>query len=140
MILHEVSRLYPPAVETYRMIYQETRLGKWKLPGGVMIRLPITMVQHDQDLWGDDVNEFKPERFSSGVAEATKGQVSYFPFSWGPRTCIGKNFGMLQAKFSLSIILQRFWFELSPSYSYAPYPSVTLQPQYGAHIVLHKRM
>ena len=51
----------------------------------------------------------------------TKGQVSYFPFGWGSRICIGQNFALLEAKIMLSLLLQNFSFQLSPAYFITPY-------------------
>ncbi|KAK9059918.1 hypothetical protein SSX86_020622 [Deinandra increscens subsp. villosa] len=137
-IFNEVLRLYSPAALLRRLIYDETRLGNLTIPAGTLIQINTLILHHDKDTWGEDANEFKPEIFSAGVSKVAKGQVVYLPFGGGPRICIGQNFALLEAKMAFAMILQRFSFELSPSYSHAPYAIPTLQPQFGAHLSLHK--
>ncbi|KAM2786700.1 hypothetical protein PS2_007565 [Malus domestica] len=138
MILHEVLRLYPALTVMTRTTNKKTQLSKYSLPAGVEVALSTLLVHHDKQLWGDDAHEFKPERFSEGISKATKNKFMYFPFGGGPRNCIGQNFAMVEAKLALSLILQHFTFELSPSYAHAPSSNLIIQPQFGAHIILHK--
>ncbi|CAO2176653.1 unnamed protein product, partial [Urochloa humidicola] len=138
MILYEVLRLYPPVTFLTRRTYKEMDLGGIKYPAGVNLLLPLLFIHHDPTIWGKDASEFNPERFAEGISNATKYQTAFFPFGWGPRICIGQNFALLEAKIALCTILQRFSFELSPSYSHAPYSALTLHPEHGAQIKLKK--
>ncbi|KAI3859920.1 hypothetical protein MKX03_006983 [Papaver bracteatum] len=84
MILYEVQRLYPPVIQQHRYTYKKVQIRDLTLPAG-----------------------FRPERFCEGISKAGKnGKVAFFPFGWGPRICIGKNFAIVEAKMALAMILQ----------------------------------
>ncbi|XP_057869931.1 cytochrome P450 734A1-like [Cryptomeria japonica] len=139
MILNEVIRLYPPAVAYMREIHKDTTLGGIAIPKGTQILIPTLSLNHDTSLWGDDADEFNPERFSQGIANATKDDSTVFiPFGYGLRTCVGKNYAMLESKVVLAMILQRFSFVLSPGYIHAPTTLLTIFPQHGAPIIFQK--
>ncbi|XP_021848423.2 cytochrome P450 CYP72A219-like [Spinacia oleracea] len=138
MILYEVLRLYPPVLRVSRWVHKDATLGPLSIPSGAMISVFLNMVQCDHNIWGDDATEFNPERFAEGVAKATKGTSSFIPFGWGPRICIGEKLSMTEVKMAVSMILQRFSLELSPSYIHAPKNVVFLRPEHGAQIILNK--
>lgn len=136
MILNEVLRLYPPAPLMARGPTETVKVGELTVPLGVDVMMLIGAMHHDPKVWGEDASEFKPERFSE---EGVKGQCSSFiPFSSGPRVCIGQNLGMIEAKISIAMILQRFSFQLSPNYLHAPFWIITLQPQHGVPLLFRR--
>lgn len=134
MILNEVLRMYPSVPLLARAPTETVKLGDMTVPVGVDLMLLIGAMHHDPKIWGDDVSEFKPERFESGM----RGQSGFMPFSSGPRVCIGQNLGMIEAKIAVAMMLQRFSFELSPSYLHTPFLIITLQPQHGVPLLLRK--
>lgn len=139
MIINESLRLYPPAVYTERKTKKGAKLGNIRLPDNINVLVPILAVHHDPTIWGEDAKEFNPERFSEGVATATKNNnpSAFMPFSLGPRTCVGLNFAINEAKITLSMILQRYAFTLSKLYVHSPVQIVTLRPQHGIQVLLH---
>jgi cytochrome P450 len=136
MILYEVLRLYPPASAFTRQTYKEIEIGGIKYPAGVIFEMPVLYIHHDEDIWGDDVHQFRPDRFAEGISKASKDPGAFLPFGWGPRTCIGQNFALLEAKMALCMILQRFEFDLTPEYTHAPHTVMMLRPMHGAQIKL----
>ena len=138
MVLNEVLRLYPPVTSLYRHTRRKTNIGGMSILAGVDFVLPTLFSQCDPKCWGEDVEEFNPERFSKGIAKATKDEIAFFPFGWGPKICLGQNFAMIEANMALAMILQHFSFQFSPSYTHAPCTLITLQPQHGAPIILHQ--
>lgn len=139
MILYEALRLYPPVAMLRREAPIDMRLGDdLVIPQGAVAFLPILAFHHDPKYWGPNAHEFNPQRFVDGAAKASKNPHAFMPFSMGPRTCIGQNFALLEAKLLLTIILQRFTFRISPTYVHAPTTVLSLQPQYGMQIIFHK--
>ncbi|KAL8156862.1 cytochrome P450 72A397-like [Apium graveolens] len=137
MILYEVMRLYPPTSMIHRAISKDTKLGDMVLPAWVQMTIPITLMNHDPDIWGEDVKQFKPERFGEGVFNS-KMQAVFMAFAGGPRKCIGQSLAMVLDTFVIATLLQRFSFEVSPSYLHAPKHAFLLTPQFGMKLVLRK--
>ncbi|XP_074319193.1 cytochrome P450 72A397-like isoform X1 [Silene latifolia] len=138
MIIHEVLRLHSPAYMLMRKVHKDTKLGELLIPGGTEVLMPLCITHQDPSLWGEDAKEFNPERFAEGVSKATKGQAIYFPFSTGPRVCVGQNFSLLEAKLVLATLLQRFSFEVGSNYVHAPWAMLTMKPQHGVNLLLRK--
>ncbi|KAM3266504.1 hypothetical protein P3L10_003498 [Capsicum annuum] len=100
MILYESLRLYSPITTLTRQANEDIALGEVSIPAGILISLAVIILHHDEEIWGEDASKFNPERFK-GLSSTTKGQITYFPFAWGPRICIGQNFAMLEAKMAV---------------------------------------
>ncbi|KAL6190185.1 hypothetical protein ACLB2K_036583 [Fragaria x ananassa] len=138
MIINETLRLYPPAILLARKVSREVRLGKILVPANVELLVPTLALHHEPQFWGEEVELFKPERFSEGIAKATNDNMAAFmPFGLGPRICVGFNFAAFEAKIAMSMILQRYSFTLSPGYVHSPFQYVTVRPQNGVQVILH---
>ncbi|KAF0906916.1 hypothetical protein E2562_013300 [Oryza meyeriana var. granulata] len=136
MFLLETLRLYGPVMLIKRRAGADLELGGIKVPEGTIMTIPITMLHRDKEVWGEDADELRPERFENGVLKATKHPNAFLSFSSGPRSCIGQNFAMIEAKAVIAMILQRFSFTLSPKYVHAPVDVITLRPKYGLPMIL----
>ncbi|KAL5198441.1 hypothetical protein ABZP36_001953 [Zizania latifolia] len=138
MFLLETLRLYSPGALIQRRAGSDLELGSGgiRVPEGTILTIPIATIHRDKDVWGDDADEFRPERFENGVSRAANHPNALLSFSSGPRTCIGQNFAMIEAKVIIAMILQRFSFTLSPNYVHAPTELITLRPKYGLPVIL----
>ncbi|KAA8529302.1 hypothetical protein F0562_033899 [Nyssa sinensis] len=138
MIIEESLRLYPPVPTIKRKVEREVQLGKLILPPKMELYISPLALHHDPQIWGEDVHLFKPERFAGGVAKATNNiAAAFLPFGFGPRTCVGLNFAVIEAKIALSMILQRYSFTLSPTYVHSPIQVLLVRPQHGVQVILY---
>ncbi len=95
--LSESQRLTPSAVGTMRHLVKETKLGDRVYPPNVNILAAAHLTHRREDIWGEDVLEYRPERWLEGRKMKS---YEYFPFGGGRRMCIG----FKQAKQQLRII------------------------------------
>lgn len=135
MVLKETLRLYPPATFINRTATRDIKLGKLDIPAGTRLDFPIIHIHRDHEVWGMDAEEFNPSRFSDG---SSFHLGAYFPFGIGPTICVGQNLAMVEANVALAMTLQRFAFTVSASYAHAPMLVFTLQPQFGAQVLVRK--
>ncbi|KAL0539814.1 hypothetical protein IC582_024035 [Cucumis melo] len=138
MVIHETLRLYPPAAFVARETFAETQLGNVVVPKGVCLWTLIPMLHREVEIWGEDANKFKPERFANGVAKACKFPQAYVPFGAGPRLCLGKNFALVELKIIISLIVSKFRFSLSPEYHHCPSYRMVVEPANGVKIVFQR--
>ncbi|KAL9658766.1 hypothetical protein ABK040_005921 [Willaertia magna] len=73
----------------------------------------IDGLHHDPDIWGEDANEFRPERFNEKERKE-RPPCSFLPFGLGQRKCLGNNFSLLEQKVFLIYLLSRFRLEHLP--------------------------
>nr|CAB3495818.1 unnamed protein product [Digitaria exilis] len=138
MVLLETLRLYGPALFMQRKTVTDMTVGSMKLPKGIAIVIPIPIMHREKVVWGDDAGEFNPLRFENGMTRAGKVPHAMLAFSMGPRSCIGQNFAMLEAKSTLALMLQKFSFTLSHDYVHAPADVFSLKPKFGLPIILRQ--
>ncbi|CAL1360127.1 unnamed protein product [Linum trigynum] len=138
MIISETLRLYTPVFSGFaRETHTETTIGKLVVPPGVQIHFPFMTMHHDPEIWGEDVDAFKPDRFLEGIANATNNNpAAFMPFGAGPHACVGFNFATYEAKVALAMILQRYSFRVSPGYVHAPSNVSMVRPENGVHVIL----
>lgn len=126
MILNEALRLYPTAPGFALYAKEDTVVGgKYKIQKGEVVFVHIPKLHRDKKAWGEDAEEFRPERF------ADLNQVpnhAYKPFGNGQRACIGMQFALHEASLVLGMILQKFQLIDHMNYQLKIKQTLTLKP------------
>ncbi|KAJ5819598.1 hypothetical protein N7474_005189 [Penicillium riverlandense] len=112
-VLNETLRLQPPVPANFRIATKDTSLP---VGGGPDHRSPIyikkgTMVMYNvyamhrrTDFWGADAHLFRPERWE----ENAKHGWEYLPFNGGPRICLGQQYALTEASYTVVRLMQHF--------------------------------
>ncbi|KIO26748.1 hypothetical protein M407DRAFT_74044 [Tulasnella calospora MUT 4182] len=101
-----------PYIDKKGVERMEIRIG-----AGEEIILPISLINRDKELWGEDADEFKPERWLEGNAHSRSSEIpgvfsSVLTFLGGPRACIGYRFALLELKVLIFALLRDISVEL----------------------------
>lgn len=137
MVIKEAMRLYPVVWNVNAETSRECKIGNYQVPADCSIFVS-QWIMHRSEKYFEDAQSFKPERWESDLEKQLPAGV-YIPFGGGPRTCIGKNFALMEAVLLLTTIAQKFEINLVPNQTIIPAPTVTLQPKNGIKVSLKKR-
>ncbi|KAJ5090037.1 Cytochrome monooxygenase FUM15 [Penicillium argentinense] len=114
-VCNEVLRFHPSVPSTVRIAVKDTTLLGKPIPKGTFFVIAPEVVNHMEELWGPDANEFNPDRFM-GPGKANTGgansNYSFLTFLHGPRSCIGQGFAKAELACLLAATVGRFTFEL----------------------------
>ncbi|KAJ7120172.1 cytochrome P450 [Mycena epipterygia] len=152
-VVRETMRMYSPVTFTFRMALQDDVLPLSKpyvdrkgnshdtipIRKGTIVRIPIAAVHRDKAIWGEDADEFRPERWED-VPEAAKNIPSIWSnlltFLAGPRNCIGYKFAIMEMKAILFVLFRAFEIEAAvpeedivASAAFIQRPRVRSEPQ-----------
>lgn len=104
--LEETLRLYPPVWIFSRRAIADDNLDDYDLPAGTDIYLSPYILHRSESFWPQPLT-VDPARFDTAPGSA-KGELAYFPFSLGPRRCLGEYFSFLEMKIHLGLLAQKF--------------------------------
>ena len=110
--LDEALRLFPVVPGNGRVAVKDTILPRGGGPDGsapIFIKkgtnvvYSVYVLHRHKDLWGEDADVFRPERF-----DGRKHGFDYLPFNAGPRLCLGQQFALTSAAYTTVKLLQKF--------------------------------
>ncbi|XP_056403228.1 cholesterol 24-hydroxylase-like isoform X4 [Hyla sarda] len=134
-VLKETLRLYPTAPGTSRIAEEEIVVEGVRIPPGATLGFNSYVMGRMEKFYQDPM-AFNPDRFHP---DAPRPGYAYFPFSLGPRSCIGQVFAQMEAKVVMAKLLQRFEFELVEGQSFKILDTGTLRPMDGVICRLRHR-
>jgi cytochrome P450 len=129
MVIKEVLRLHCPVPAIMRYSDKDDTLPNGVfIPKGTQVE-PYTLIMHTlKQYWGDDADEFNPERWTTNISDMPNFTHVYFPFSAGVRTCIGMKLALLELKMVLVSVLHAFKLEPVPGHKVSTTIGLALRP------------
>lgn len=82
-------------------------------PEGTILSVPSYTIHRDTEVWGDDIEDFRPERWL-GLDGDRKELINktFNPFSVGPRACVGRNLAFLELQVIVGSLVRSWEFVL----------------------------
>jgi cytochrome P450 len=136
-VVDETLRLFPPVHVFSRQALGDDEVCGVRVPKGSFVTV-ASWVLHRHKLWWQDPQEFRPERFLPENADKVD-RFAYIPFGTGPRVCLGKHLGLLEATMLFAMTAKSFRLRLKAGASVEPLGRMTLRPRWGMPMVVERR-
>ncbi|TPX35741.1 hypothetical protein SmJEL517_g01953 [Synchytrium microbalum] len=113
-VWHETLRLHGNVPNAIRVATDDVTLPSGtKLLKGDIVQWSSWCMARNEEIWGEDANEFKPERWLNEEGNLIRVSQYQWPvFNCGPRICLGMNMATHEALILMSDIYRRFHLEL----------------------------
>ena len=113
-VLKETLRLHTPSPIIFpRIALQDHEILDFKIRKGTIVR-PDFMTTMSDERHFESPEQFKPDRWIS--SEQKLDPYAFIPFSAGPRSCIGQNFAIMEAKIIISELLNKFSYNIDEKF------------------------
>ncbi len=133
-VLEETLRLYPPVWLFTRRAVEADVLGGHTVEPGDNIFLCPYQVQRMARYWPEP-EAFQPDRFApERLQEQT--EYTFFPFSAGPRRCIGEYFSFVEMRTHLAVLVSRFRLHRVPGQAVALEPAINLRSKHNLNMTI----
>ncbi|WMV11373.1 hypothetical protein MTR67_004758 [Solanum verrucosum] len=140
--LTETLRLYPAVPVDGKICFSDDTLPDgFSVNKGDMVSYQPYAMGRMKFIWGDDAEEYKPERWLDGDGFfRPESPFKFTAFQAGPRICLGKEFAFRQMKIFSSVLLSYFVFKLSDDKKTVNYRTmINLHINGGLHVrVFHR--
>ncbi|XP_073119600.1 cytochrome P450 704C1-like [Henckelia pumila] len=111
--LTETLRLYPAVPVDGRCAETDDTLPDgYRLKKGDGVYYMAYAMGRMPDIWGDDAEEFRPERWLRNGIFQPQSPFKFIAFHGGPRICLGKDFAYRQMKILSASLVRFFRFKL----------------------------
>lgn len=110
-VIQESFRMHPAAGLILERITppQGINILGEHIPGGVIVGCNAWVLHRRPEIFGEDVDAFRPERWIEAKPEQLKEmKATMFQFGAGARTCIGKNISLLEMYKLVPTFLRNF--------------------------------
>ncbi|XP_060063954.1 cytochrome P450 3A24-like [Ylistrum balloti] len=111
-----------------------------KLTKGMLIHANVWALHYNAELWGEDPDQFVPERFSA-ERKRKRNPMAWMPFGSGPRACVGLRLAQLQGKMAMIRLFKNYRIvpseKLSIPLKYVE--GATIIPKNGVPIKVYRR-
>ncbi|KAK2024499.1 cytochrome P450 [Colletotrichum zoysiae] len=119
-VLSEVLRHYPFIPLLVRVAQKDTSLVGQPIPKGTPVLYSAMAINHDEQLWGPDAHQFRPDRWlpsspgngNNSLQVGTMGNFSMLTFGAGSKSCIGHAFARAELACLVAAVVRRFEIEL----------------------------